>query len=132
MTLDVDTYEENIKEAIKQIADSLRLGRALIMLDAPATKIRPAGVHRDCVLYDRGLEAGDKIYRVMFTLPEKEQIVVEMYPLGDESFSQEECRILDCIVREIFSQYSRIMMQDMLNHIINMVLFLCRKKHSEA
>lgn len=119
MALDVEAYEENIKEAIKQIADLLRLGRAVIMLDAPVTKIRPSGVHRDCVLYDRGLEAGDKIYRVMFTLPDKGQIVVEMYPLGDESFSQEKCRILDCIVREIFSQYSRIMMQDMLNHIIN-------------
>lgn len=117
--LDVETYEENIKQAIRQIADSLRLGKALIMLDAPATKIRPAGAHRDCVLYDRGSEIGDKIHRVMFTLPDKGQVVVELYPWGDEGFSQEECRILDFIVRELLCQYSRIMMQDMLNHIIN-------------
>ena len=116
---DVESYEKKVAGALEQVADLIRLGKTQITIDAPTTKIRPGGLHQQVVLYDRGQEIGDGLYQVTYKLPDKGKVIVEMYPWRNESFNKEECRVLDFIVRQIYCQFSRIMMQDMLKHIIN-------------
>ena len=115
----MDICDQHVSEALTGIADDIRLGRAEVLLDAPQTMLRPQGAYHISVPYDRGQDICEEVLPIVFSLPDGGRVSMSVYPYGKEPFSAEEIRILRFIFNEVFLQYSRCMMQNMLMHVIH-------------
>lgn len=115
--VDLPQLEQNTVMALAKIADSLRLGRAQISLDAPSSKLRPEGAHANAVLFERKEGIGTEEYKVSFKIPDGGEAVVALLPWG-EPFSEQERGLLEMISAEIFSHYSNTIMRMLLQHVM--------------
>ncbi len=115
----IEECEENVKKALAMIADDVRLGRAELLQDAPPSKLRSGGAHHRSVLYDRGQDVGEDMQTVCFHLPDRGMVTISLYPWGEEAFSEEEKRMHNLLAKEVFAQYSRVIMQGFLMHVMN-------------
>lgn len=114
----MEVCEAHAIKAIAVIADQIRLGRAEIELNAPRTKFRPNGEYHHTVLFDRKEGINTKSYDIVFSIPDGGKVPFSSYPFGEEFYSVDEKELHTLLFREIFQQYSRIMMQKLLLHIM--------------
>ncbi|HCJ09118.1 MAG TPA: GGDEF domain-containing protein [Lachnospiraceae bacterium] len=111
--------EQNVKDAVAILAPSVRLGKAEVVMEAPASKLRENEEHQHITLYDQGSDVGTEAYALRFALPDKGYVNIILYPAGMTSFSDQEKEIQNLLAKQIFTQFSRIMMQGFLTHVIN-------------
>lgn len=115
----LEQCEQNAKEAVAALASVIRLGKVEVTLEAPACKLRVNEEHRRIVLYDQQQDVGTGACELRFGLPDRGYICISLYPSGQTPFSDEERKIQSLIGKQIVAQFSRVMMQGFLIHVIN-------------
>ena len=110
---------QNVQRAVAALAPEIRLGRAEIMMEASASKLRTNNERRQIVLYDQKQDVGMDAFVVQFALPDRGNINISLYPLGQTSFSEKDRQLLSLIGKQIYTQISRVMMQEILVQVTN-------------
>lgn len=115
----VEACKGRVAEALAEMADSLRLGRMELTLDSPVSALRPSGAYQTSVLYDRkdGTVCEECFLRV-YPVSDGGQVRCMWYPYGEAPFSEEEQKVLHMISKEIFQQFSRAILQNLLAHVM--------------
>ena len=118
---EVQTFEqceEDVVQALAIVADDLKLGKVKYELDAPASKIRPHGEHRAGKLFDNQNGAYGKAKHQVFVLPDGGTMTFSVYPCEDVDDSKEDQDTKQILLREIYFQFSRVMMQGLLRSVL--------------
>ena len=115
----VEACKGRVAEALAEMADSLRPGRIELTLDSPVSALRPSGAYQTNVLYDRkdGTVCEECFLRV-YPVSDGGQVRCKWYPYGEAPFSEEEQKVLHMISKEIFQQFSRAILQNLLAHVM--------------
>ena len=118
---EVQTFEqceEDVVQALAIVADDLKLGKVKYELDAPVSKIRPHGEHRVGKLFDNQKGAYGKAKHQVFVLPDGGTMTFSVYPCEDVDYSKEEQDTQQILLKEIYIQFSRVMMQGLLRGVL--------------
>ncbi len=116
---DYETCAENASQAIAGIAEDLKIGRLTQEIDAPVSAIRPKGIHHESVLYDSKKENYGKGKTKVFSLADGGTVTVILYPAEKDSFTKEEMEIWSTVQQEVFLQFNRVMMQNLLQNVLH-------------
>ncbi len=118
---EVQTFEQcekNVVQALAIVAEELKLGKVKYELDAPVSKIRPHGEHRVGKLFDNQKGAYGKAKHQVFTLSDGGTMTLSVYPREDEEYTKDELETQQLLLREIYFQFSRIIMQGLLRGVL--------------
>ncbi len=110
--------EEHVVQALAIVADDLKLGKVKYELDAPVSKIRPHGEHRAGKLFDNQNGAYGKAKHQVFVLPDGGTMTFSVYPCEDVDDSKEDQDTQQILLREMYIQFSRVMMQGLLRGVL--------------
>ncbi len=116
---DTDACVQNIRQALPLIADQIRLGNAKLEMSAPKTKLRPEGENYASTLYQYEGGEAEKPYKMSFTIPDGGRVKIIVFARGEEAFREKEIQTIHYLFREIFFQYSRMLMQDLLVDVMH-------------
>lgn len=115
---DVEACEAQAKCALAVVADWIRLGRTEMKLEIPVGRLQPNGQKYSTVLFDRGESVYPEAYQMVISIPDGGCATIMNYACGDHPFSESEQNMQKLLFREIFNQYSRAAMRQMLNRIL--------------
>ena len=119
---DMEDCEKNIHSAVSSMAEQLRLGRVELKLVAPPTRLRLRDGNKKILVYDGETAFSGQAYAMKYNLPDKGQITISVVPATEEDFTDEEKERLQIVFRVIYMQYSRMMMEQLLQHVVDMDL----------
>ncbi len=118
---EVQTFEQcekNVVQALAIVAEDLKFGKVKYELDAPVSKIRPHGEHRVGKLFDNQKGAYGKAKHQVFTLSDGGTMTLSVYPREDEKYTKDELETQQLLLREIYFQFNRIIMQGLLRGVL--------------
>lgn len=104
--------------ALSVIAEKIRLGRAVLHFNSPSSAIRPQVQNETLVLYEYDGETCCQVQEIAYTLPDRGSCTIGITARGKEPFSDDEFRYAQYFVREIFLQFSRFNMQNLLQRVL--------------
>lgn len=119
---DMEDCEKSIHSAVSSMAEQLRLGRVELKLVAPPTRLRLRDGNKKILVYDGETAFSGQAYAMKYNLPDKGQITISVVPATGEDFTDEEKERLQIVFRVIYMQYSRMMMEQLLQHVVDMDL----------
>lgn len=119
---DMEDCEKSIHSAVSSMAEQLRLGRVELKLVAPPTRLRLRDGNKKILVYDGETAFSGQAYAMKYNLPDKGQITISVVPATEEDFTDEEKERLQIVFRVIYMQYSRMMMEQLLQHVVDMDL----------
>ena len=114
----MEACEAQVKCALAVVADWIRLGRTEMKLEIPVGRLQPNGQKYSTVLFDRGESVYPEAYQMVISIPDGGHATIMNYACGDHPFSESEQNMQKLLFREIFNQYSRAAMRQMLNRIL--------------
>ncbi len=115
----MEQCEQNAKDAVAILAPFIRLGKVEVIMETPASKLRTREEHRRIILHDLGNNVGEDVCALRFELPDRGNVCIYLYPSGQMPFSDEERRVQSLVGKQIFTQFSRVIMQGFLVHVLN-------------
>ncbi len=115
---DLAQCEQNVKEAVAILAPAVRLGKAEVVIETPASRLEPKEEHRTIVLYNQGADVGNDVCALRFGLPDRGNVCIFLQPSGTEPFSKEEREMQNLIGKQISTQFSQVIMQGFLTRVI--------------
>lgn len=114
----MDECSAKVKSAVAAVADKLDIVRAELAVKMPATKLCEDGADMLMVLYDREKDVENKPFEASFPLFEGGFITVTFYSGNSNGFDNEQRNIVEIIANTVFTQFNRVIMQELVTHVI--------------
>lgn len=106
--------EENVKEAMNLLAPSLRISKATLAMHAPANDLRPSGDVHFVELCNDGDSDDSLVFTIRNMIPDGGQVEYNVWPKGNEGFSEEEKTVQSIIYNEVRLTFSSKTMDGIL------------------
>lgn len=117
-TDDIDICREKIKKGLLIIGSRLRMGKAVIEYSAPKSKLIDEDEHKRDIIFECD-DVNDSPIVFDFVSPNGAHLIVYDYPLGAEPYTAEEKELHGFIMREIYFQFSRTVMKELLTKVMD-------------
>ena len=119
-------HVENIEEcdakaasAVAVVADQLQIGKVEVQITTPVSRLRPQGEYHIAAIYEEEKDIGTQPYPLVFHIPDGAAVTITLTPKHETAFSEEEKEVLYVLFRAVFMQYSRVIMKELLSHVID-------------
>lgn len=114
----VQSYESSLRSAFSLIADETALAKAEISVKVPESRICRSGADRRMTLFESAAECKGEPLGFDFTIIETGSMSVRFYCANEDGFSQESAFAFTMAGHNISTQYDRILLKQLADHVI--------------
>lgn len=115
----MEECEEKVQRAICTVADGIHIGKMVFEVNAPSTNLRPEGEHHVGILFDRKKDVSGEIHEWSYPIQDGGRVSIRVQAQGAADFTEAERKLLTFLCGEVFHEYSRIMMQNLLLRVVH-------------